>query len=54
MAEPDAGTELTLLGEREPVDEGRLPQLYAYPDNLTRCWVRSNFISSLDGGATLA
>lgn len=53
MAEPDAGTELTLLGEREPVDEDRLPQLYAYPENLTRCWVRSNFISSLDGGATL-
>jgi riboflavin biosynthesis pyrimidine reductase len=54
MAEPDAGTQLTLLGEGETITEDRLPQLYAYPQELSRCWVRSNFISSLDGGATVA
>ncbi len=52
MGQPDAGTQLTLLDTAEPVPESRLPQLYAYPEDLTRCWVRSNFISSLDGGAT--
>ena len=52
MAEPDAGTQLTLLDTAEKVAESRLPELYAYPDNPPRCWVRSNFISSLDGGAT--
>ena len=52
MAQPDAAPQLTLLDTAEPVPESRLPQLYAYPEALTRCWVRSNFISSLDGGAT--
>ncbi len=52
MAEPDAGTQLTLLGSTEPADEARLSSLYAYPEALTKPWVRSNFISSLDGGAT--
>ena len=52
MAEPDAGTQLTLLDGAGPVGEERLAQLYAYPPELTRCWVRSNFIASLDGGAT--
>jgi riboflavin biosynthesis pyrimidine reductase len=52
MAEPDAGTQLTLLGGTETVDDTRLSQLYAYPSDLRRCWIRSNFIASLDGGAT--
>jgi riboflavin biosynthesis pyrimidine reductase len=52
MAEPDAGTQLTLLGATQPVGDGDLSRLYAYPSDLTRCWVRSNFIASLDGGAT--
>jgi riboflavin biosynthesis pyrimidine reductase len=52
MAEADAGTQLTLLGSAETIDEDRLPELYRYPDDLTRCWVRSNFISTLDGGAS--
>ncbi len=52
MAEPDAGTQLTLLGSTETVSEDQLPDLYAYPERLEKCWVRSNFISSLDGGAT--
>jgi riboflavin biosynthesis pyrimidine reductase len=52
MAEPDAGTQLTLLDTAENVDEARLLDLYAYPEKPQRGWVRSNFISSLDGGAT--
>lgn len=52
MAEPDAGTALTLLGDTEPVGEAQLARLYSYPDHLEKCWVRSNFISSVDGGAT--
>lgn len=53
MAEPDAGTKLTLLGDTETISPDALPDLYAYPEPLSRCWVRSNFITSLDGGATL-
>ncbi len=52
MGQADAGTQLTLLATAETVAESRLPELYAYPNDLTRCWVRSNFINSLDGGAT--
>ncbi|CAJ1505749.1 pyrimidine reductase family protein [[Mycobacterium] burgundiense] len=52
MAQPAAGMQLTLLGGAETVDEHRLGDLYAYPDALTRCWVRSNFIASIDGAAT--
>ena len=52
MAEPDAGTQLTLLDTVEKVAESRLLDLYAYPENPQRSWVRSNFISSVDGGAT--
>lgn len=36
----------------DATDSGRLGALYAYPDDLTRCWVRANFVASLDGGAT--
>jgi riboflavin biosynthesis pyrimidine reductase len=53
MAEPAAGTQLTLLGSVETIDERRLAELYAYPDGLSHCWVRANFISSLDGAATV-
>jgi 5-amino-6-(5-phosphoribosylamino)uracil reductase len=52
MAQPDAGTELTPLHAGDAVDESTLSGLYAYPDDLRTCWVRSNFITSLDGGAT--
>ena len=52
MTEPGAGTQLTLLDTTEAIPEVRLADLYAYPADLTRCTVRSNFISSLDGGAT--
>lgn len=46
------GTQFTLLGEREPVDDDRLCELYAYPSGLSRCRLRGNAIISLDGGAT--
>lgn len=51
-ANPTLGHNSHCWTRPKPSAESRLPQLYAYPDDLTRCWVRSNFISSLDGGAT--
>jgi riboflavin biosynthesis pyrimidine reductase len=42
---------LTLLGSARELDDGELPKLYAYPDQ-ARTWVRANFITSVDGGAT--
>ncbi|HEY0226299.1 MAG TPA: pyrimidine reductase family protein, partial [Mycobacterium sp.] len=44
-------TSLTLLGSVRELDDGELPRLYAYPDQ-EATWVRANFISSVDGGAT--
>ncbi|MEU0494498.1 pyrimidine reductase family protein [Mycobacterium sp. NPDC006124] len=55
VSDPDAATELTELGPRGggfDTDDGRLAAFYSYPENLDRCWVRANMISSLDGGAT--
>lgn len=46
-----AETSLKLLGEQRVLGHGELPQLYGYPG--TRPWVRANFITSLDGGATV-
>ncbi|MCV7408809.1 hypothetical protein AWC05_07570 [Mycobacterium florentinum] len=46
-----ADTPLTLLGSGRELDDGELPQLYAYPDG-DNTWVRANFITSIDGGAT--
>ena len=52
MPDDAAGIQLTVLGSVDSVDEGRLADLYAYPDDLQSCWVRGNMIASLDGGAT--
>lgn len=52
MAKPVAGTQFTVLGAGDPLTDSELRRRYAYPDDLQRCWVRSNFVSSLDGGAT--
>lgn len=52
MSDDAAGTQLTVLGPVDVATDGRLHELYAYPDNLDRCWVRGNMISTLDGGAT--
>jgi riboflavin biosynthesis pyrimidine reductase len=43
---------LRLLESGREVDEGELPRLYGYPEPLNSIWVRANFISSVDGGAT--
>lgn len=41
-----------MLGPVDTADDSRMRELYAYPENLQRCWVRGNMIASLDGGAT--
>ncbi|MBV8787060.1 MAG: pyrimidine reductase family protein [Mycobacterium sp.] len=54
---PDSGatenseTPLALLGSVREIDDGELPQLYSYPEH-DGTWVRANFITSVDGGAT--
>jgi riboflavin biosynthesis pyrimidine reductase len=40
-----------MLGPTDAVEDGRLADLYTYPDDLRSCWVRGNMITSLDGGA---
>ena len=52
MPDDGAGIQLTVLGTTGAVDDGRLVDLYAYPEDLQSCWVRGNMIASLDGGAT--
>jgi riboflavin biosynthesis pyrimidine reductase len=59
MPDDAAGVRFTVLdpveGPASPiesVDDGRLTDFYAYPDDLQACWVRGNMIASLDGGAT--
>jgi riboflavin biosynthesis pyrimidine reductase len=52
MPDSPGGPPLTLLGSDRQLDEGDLPQLYGYPEDHDGVWVRSNFITSLDGGAT--
>ncbi len=42
---------LTLLGSTRELDDVELSRLYAYPEP-GRTWLRANFITSLDGGAT--
>ncbi|HET9877365.1 MAG TPA: pyrimidine reductase family protein [Mycobacterium sp.] len=44
---------LRLLDSTREILDDELSQLYAYPDRQTT-WVRANFISSIDGAATLA
>lgn len=44
-------TPLSLLGSVRELDDGDLPQLYSYPEH-DGTWVRANFITSVDGGAT--
>jgi riboflavin biosynthesis pyrimidine reductase len=47
------GVRLTLLGSVRELDDGELPELYAYPAEHHGVWVRANFIASIDGGATV-
>jgi riboflavin biosynthesis pyrimidine reductase len=52
MADTAAGVQFTVLGPTDSIDDGRLSDFYAYPDDLQDCWVRGNMIASLDGAAT--
>ena len=52
MSQHDDGTQFTLLGGTDVVAGSDLARLYAYPEDLTRCWVRGNMITSVDGAAT--
>jgi riboflavin biosynthesis pyrimidine reductase len=52
MPDSPGGPPLTLLGSDRQLEDGELPQLYGYPEDHDGVWVRSNFITSLDGGAT--
>jgi riboflavin biosynthesis pyrimidine reductase len=52
MPDTAGGVQFTVLGPTESIDDGRLSDFYAYPDDLQSCWVRGNMIASLDGGAT--
>jgi riboflavin biosynthesis pyrimidine reductase len=47
-----AETPLKLLGSVRELDDGDLRQLYHYPAEQNGVWVRANFITSVDGGAT--
>jgi riboflavin biosynthesis pyrimidine reductase len=47
-----ADAPFTVLASGRAVDEGELPHLYGYPEQLDGSWVRANFITSVDGGAT--
>ena len=47
-----ADAPFTLLASGRVIDEGELPHLYGYPEHLDGIWVRANFITSVDGGAT--
>jgi riboflavin biosynthesis pyrimidine reductase len=53
MPESAAGTQFTVLGPVDAVDEDRIGDFYAYPEDLKRCWVRGTMIASVDGGATV-
>lgn len=46
-----SGTPLSLLGAVRGLDDSDLPRLYDYPEH-DGTWVRANFITSVDGGAT--
>lgn len=53
MTDDDAAARFTKLDSLTSVDAAGLSRLYAYPRDLTRCWVRANMIASVDGGATV-
>jgi riboflavin biosynthesis pyrimidine reductase len=47
-----AQTPLKLLESGRELDDRELPRLYGYPADQDGIWVRANFITSVDGGAT--
>ncbi len=48
-----AGTALTLLGSVRKLADTELAQLYSYPPALQQARIRANFITSLDGAASV-
>jgi riboflavin biosynthesis pyrimidine reductase len=53
MSDHAGGLQLRLLGSVHELDGGQLPELYGYPAELNRSWLRANFIASLDGAASV-
>jgi riboflavin biosynthesis pyrimidine reductase len=53
VTDDDAAARFTRLDSLTSVDAAQLLQLYAYPPDLTQCWVRANMIASVDGCATV-
>jgi riboflavin biosynthesis pyrimidine reductase len=53
MSDHVGGGRLRLLGSVRDLNAGELPELYDYPTELNKVWLRANFIASLDGGATI-
>jgi len=54
MSDHAGGMQLRLFGAVRDLKGGELPELYGYPPELNKVWLRANFIASLDGGATLS
>ena len=53
MPDSSAGVPpFTLLGSQRELEDGELERLYGYPEEHDSTWLRANFITSLDGGAT--
>src|ERR1700736_4388575 len=44
-----AGMQLRLLGSVRELDGGELPELYGYPAELNRIWLRADFIATVAG-----
>lgn len=53
MTDEAAAAHFTLLGSAREIDVADLAELYGYPGQLSRCFVRANMITSLDGAATV-
>lgn len=47
-----AQTPLLMLTSGRYLDDDELSQLYGYPSERAGVWIRANFITSIDGGAT--
>ncbi len=43
---------MSFLEDLDQIDDDELAELYAYPADLDRPWVRANFVSSLDGASS--
>jgi riboflavin biosynthesis pyrimidine reductase len=53
VTDEDAAARFTLLGSVRGLDAAEQAQLYQYPGEMSRCFLRANMIASLDGAATV-